>query len=161
MRVALRACSDTIEAVARTTAQGANMVPWGVDRRPMPSGRAVGHLAPAQVGPFRRVKATAETVKGGDPVYVTYEGPGAVFVEIGVMDRPEWARDVVVTAAAEMTDAFPTDPRVASRDTEPSYFLHRGAEGAFFAWTRGSTYFSAHAKSGDAALDAFMQAFPF
>jgi hypothetical protein len=40
---------------------------------------------------------------------------------------------------------------------------HHGAlaDGAFFAWTRGGYYFSAHAKGGTAALEAFMQAFPY
>jgi len=34
-------------------------------------------------------------------------------------------------------------------------------DGAFFAWTRGGYFITANAKSGEAALDAFMNAFPY
>jgi hypothetical protein len=127
----------------------------------MPQGHAIDGLAPTKVGAFRRTSTSSDTAAIDGPVYVNYDGPGPIFMEIGLMERPEWARDAVVTAAGEMTSSFPADPRFASRDTEPSYFFHRGPDGSFFAWTRGRYFFSAHAKTGDAALDAFMRAFPF
>ena len=37
----------------------------------------------------------------------------------------------------------------------------QGEDGAFFAWTRGGHYFSAHAKGGPDELNAFVLAFPY
>jgi len=85
-----------------------------------------------------------------------------IFVELGVMHSVKDARDSLDVATGDAPGGvFPTDPRFGARGQEPSYLKVIDGNGAFFAWTRGSYYFSAHAKSGEAALDAFVQAFPY
>src|SRR5262249_14640246 len=96
------------------------------------------------------------------PIYADYRaGNATVFVELGVMPSVKDARDSLDVAAGDAAvGVFPTDPRFGAPGQEPSYLKVVDSDGAFFAWTRGSYFFSAHAKIGEAALDAFVQAFP-
>ena len=147
--------------------------PYGIDQRPMPAGTKVDQLLPAQVGPYTREGlrlATSQNLKPeeiGDaidgPIYADYRaGNATIFVELGVMHSVKDARDSLDVAAGDAAGGvFPTDPRFGARGREPSYLKVIDSGGAFFAWTRGNYYFSAHAKSGEAALDAFVQAFPY
>jgi hypothetical protein len=64
-----------------------------------------------------------------------------------------------MNAKRETDTEFPDVPQRCALKTEPSYLRTVNKLGAFFAWTRGGYYFSAHAKMGEADLDAFMQAF--
>jgi len=144
--------------------------PYGIEKRPLPSGLDLDQLLPKQVGPFTRVNLemagqrsvppSSIEIDGGS-VYATYRaGSTEIFVEFSVSSSAADAQLALETAAGETTERFPTDPRFGSLGTEPSYLKVTG-EGAFFAWTRGGYYFSAHAKSGESALDAFMGAFPY
>ncbi|MBI4671364.1 MAG: hypothetical protein HY741_06805 [Chloroflexi bacterium] len=145
--------------------------PYGIEKRPMPDGLDLEQLLPKQVGSYSRVLLEKSEQRGvqptsievdGNGVYATYRSGGAeIFVEFDVTSSAANAQLGLETAASETTPEFPTDPRFGSIGTEPSYLLVNNEYGAFFAWTRGGYYFSASAKSGQAALDAFMQAFPY
>ncbi|HEX7295048.1 MAG TPA: hypothetical protein VF251_04790 [Pyrinomonadaceae bacterium] len=145
--------------------------PYGIEKRPMPSGLDLDALLPKEVGPYTRTLLERSDQRGvtptsievdGSSVYATYKaGDKEIFVEFGVTANPENAQSILDTAAGETTDKFPTDPRFGSIGTEPSYLKVNNESGAFFAWTRGGYYFSANAKGGEADLDAFMNAFRF
>ncbi len=144
--------------------------PYGIEKRPMPSGLDLDQLLPKQVGPYTRTsielagQPNAQPVVkiDGDSLYAHYRSGGTeIFVEFAVTSSAADAQAILDVAAGETTDRFPTDPRFGSMGTEPSYLKVNNESGAFFAWTRGGYYFSANANSGEADLDAFMQAFPY
>ena len=145
--------------------------PYGIEKRPMPTGLDLDALLPKQVGPYtqtlleradqRGVVPTSIEVDGAS-VYATYKASDKdIFVELGVSGSAGNAQSALGTAAGDTTDKFPSDPRFGSIGTEPSYLKVTNESGAFFAWTRGKYYFSASAKRGEADLDVFMQAFAF
>ena len=137
----------------------------------MPTGLDLDALLPKQVGPYTRTLLERSDQRGvvptsievdGASVYATYKaGDKDIFVEFGVSGSAKNAQSALATAAGETTDKFPSDPRFGSIGTEPSYLKVANESGAFFAWTRGTYYFSASAKGGEADLDTFMHAFPF
>jgi len=146
--------------------------PYGIEYRPMPSGTDLDQLLPKQVGPYKGSMLEQPNARGttptsididGNSVYATYRnGDREVFVEFSIASSPEYAQsswDVVVGDANE--GIYPTDPKLASLRTEPSYLKVIKDSGAFFAWTRGGYFFTANAKGGEADLDAFMNAFPY
>ncbi len=145
--------------------------PYGIEKRPMPTGLNLDQLLPKQVGPYTRVLLEKSEQRGvtpssiqvdGNSVYATYRAGGSeIFVELAVSSSAADAQAALDVAASETTDQFPTDPRLGSMGTEPSYLKVNNSDGAFFAWTRGGYYFSASAKGGEGNLNAFMQAFPY
>ena len=145
--------------------------PYGIEKRPMPTGLNVDQLLPKQVGAYTRERVELSSDRSvqpstaqmdGNSVYATYRaGANEIFVESAVSSSAENAQMALDVAAGDVTGRFPTDPRLGSIGTEPSYLKVTNGDGAFFAWTRGGYYYSAHAKSGEPALDAFMQAFPY
>jgi len=145
--------------------------PYGIEKRPMPAGLNLDELLPKQVGPYTRTLLERSDQRGvtpssierdGNSVYATYKSGGKeIFVEFAVGGNVQNAQATLDTAANEVTGTFPSDPRVGSIGTEPSYLKVNNESGAFYAWTRGNYYFSASAKGGGADLDAFMQAFPY
>lgn len=137
--------------------------PYGIEKRPMPTGVNLDQLLPKQVGPYTRASIEGAPLQvDGNSVYARYRsGATEIFVEFAVNSSAANAQATLETAAGETTGRFPTDPRVGSLGTEPSYLKVNNESGAFFAWTRGGYYFSASAKSGASALDPFMQAFPY
>jgi len=149
----------------------AGSAPYGIERRPMPTGLELDKLLPKQVGPYERVMLEKSQQRGtiaesisvdGDGVYATYRNDDKeVFVEFSVASSAEYAQsswDVVVGDANK--GVYPTDPHFGSFRTEPSYLKVVNNDGAFFAWTRGGYFITASAKS-EAALDAFINAFPY
>jgi hypothetical protein len=109
----------------------------------------------------RGVAPTGIQVDGAS-VYATYRNDGKeIFVEFEISTKAEDAQNALDVAAEDVTESFPTDPHSGSMGTEPSYVKVADDDGAFFAWTRGGYFFSANAKSGEADLDAFMNAFPY
>lgn len=145
--------------------------PYGIEKRPMPSGLDINQLLPKQVGPYTRASVELSTNQGvpatsveidGNSLYAHYRSGGTeIFVEFAVNGSAANAQMTLDTAASETTGKFPTDPRFGSIGTEPGYLKVNDENGSFFAWTRGGYYYSASAKDGAAALDAFMQAFPY
>lgn len=145
--------------------------PYGVEKRPMPSGLEMDELLPKKVGPYTRMSLELSEHRGVVPrridvnmesIYAVYRvGPKEVFVEFSVSTSPKTAQEILLVASRDTSGKFPKDPRVGSIDTEPSYLRVNNKSGAFFGWTRGKYYYSASAKGGDADLDAFMQGFPY
>jgi hypothetical protein len=145
--------------------------PYGVEKRPMPTGLDLDTLLPKQVGVYTRTLLERSGQRGavpssieidGESVYATYKADGKeIFVEFAVASNAQNAQDALDVAADDTSVTFPTDPRFGSISTEPSYLKVNNESGAFFAWTRGGYYFSASAKGGQADLDAFMQSFPY
>lgn len=167
--------SNTTSAPAKRTGGPitalAGSAPYGIEKRPIPVGLDLDKLLPKQVGPYERVMLEKSEQRGttpaamemdGNSVYATYRsGEREIFVEFGVNNKVEDAQSSLDVAASEVTNGFPTDPKLGSIGTEPSYLIVSNESGSFFAWTRGSYYFSANAKGGEADLDAFMNAFPY
>lgn len=145
--------------------------PYGIEKRPLPSGLDLEKLLPKQVEHYTRTMLERSDQRGvapssieidGNSVYATYKsGDKEIFVEFSVASSADNAQRALDVAASEVTEHFPTDPRFGSIGTEPSYLKVNNESGAFFAWTRGGYYFSANAKSGEVDLDAFLQAFPY
>jgi hypothetical protein len=145
--------------------------PYGIEKRPMPTGLNLDELLPKQVGPYARTLIEKSNQRGvqpssieidGNSLYATYAaGDKEIFVEFAVTSNAENAQTALDTAATEVTGRFPSDPRFGSIGTEPSYLKVNNQSGAFYAWTRGGYYFSASAKGGEADLDSFMQSFPY
>ncbi len=145
--------------------------PYGIDKRPMPTGLDLDQLLPRQIGIYTReslrmamhpnVQPVIQT--DGESVYAEYRAGGAtIFVELGANSNAAGAQLALDAATGDAAGGvFPTDPRFGARGQEPSYLKVINADGALFAWTRGGYYFSAWSKSGEGPLDAFMQAFPF
>jgi hypothetical protein len=145
--------------------------PYGIEKRPMPTGLNLDELLPKQVGPYTRTLLDKSSQRGvppssieidGESLYATYmAGDKEIFFEFAVCSTAHNAQMGLDVAASESTDKFPVDPRFGSMGTEPSYLKVNNESGAFFAWTRGGYYFSASAKRAEADLDAFMQSFPY
>ena len=145
--------------------------PYGVEKRPMPAGLNLDELLPNKVGPYTRTLLEESERRGvtpssikvdGPSVYATYKsGDKEVFVEFSVSTDAVTAQETLIPAAADTIGKFPTNPRVGSIGTEPSYLKLTNKSGAFYAWTRANYYFSASAKGGVADLDVFMKSFPY
>lgn len=164
--------TNTTPRPAKTEIKPLNgTAPYGIEKRPMPAGLNLDELLPKQVGPYTRTLLEKSDQRGvmpssievdGNSVYATYKaGSKEIFVEFAVAGSAANAQSTLETAAGETTGEFPTDPRVGSIGTEPSYLKANNESGAFYAWTRGNYYFSVTAKGGAADLDAFMQSFPY
>src|SRR5262249_48819887 len=153
--------STTPQSTDKGTPVNKGPAPYGIDQRPMPTGAKVEQLLPAQVGPYKRESLrlgssqnlTPEEIGGAidGPIYADYTaGDIGVFVELGVMATVKDARDSLDVAVGDAAGGvFPSDPRFGARGQEPSYLKVIDSDGAFFAWTRGNYYFSAHAKAGE------------
>ncbi|HKB02161.1 MAG TPA: hypothetical protein VKD90_08075 [Gemmataceae bacterium] len=136
-------------------------VPYGIADRPMPEGEDLDILLPHRVGPYVREPVKPPTRKG-HPIYANYRnGAATVFVELGICASAGGAWMAVETAKAETSGEFPDIPQVVIRGRDVSCLRTVSPLGAFLAWTRGRYYFSAHAKGGEADLDAFVRAFPY
>jgi hypothetical protein len=137
-------------------------VPYGVDKRPMPTGEDLDVLLPTQVGSFVRVSIEEPKDIRTNSIYADYRhGSSGVFVELGICGEPSGAQRAIRTAKAETDAELPDVLQQCVFDADPSYLRVIPKRGAFFAWTRGGYYFSANTKNGEAVLDAFMAVFPY
>lgn len=137
-------------------------VPYGVDNRPMPTGDNPDVLLPAQVGPFVRERLDIPPNIQTNSIYAGYrKGDSTVFVELGICGTPSGSQRAMMNAKGETDAEFPDVPQQCVLKADPSFLRTVNKLGAFFAWTRGGYYFSAHAKKGEADLDAFVRAFPY
>lgn len=129
----------------------------------MPIGDNLDNLLPTQVGAFVRIELRRPSDVHLDPVYARYrKETWEVFVELGICDAPRAAQSALDTAKSELQGEPDVVIQCYSAGTEPSFLKDASPRlGAFVAWTRGSYYFSAHAKDGDAVLSAFMAYFPY
>jgi hypothetical protein len=136
-------------------------LPYHLGQRPGPEGEDLDVLLPPQVGSYIRepVKTPARINR---PIYANYRsGAATVFVELGICDDARGAQMALATAKAETDAEFPDVPQVFLKGRGVSCLRTVNRLGAFMAWTRDRYYFSAHAKGGEADLDAFMEAFPY
>jgi hypothetical protein len=137
-------------------------VPYGVDKRPMPTGEDLDVLLPAQVGSFVRESIREPRDIRTNSIYADYRhGSSGVFVELGICGTPSGSQRAITTAKRETDAEFPDIPQQGVLGADTSYLRTVNRLGAFFAWTRGGYYFSAHAKGGETDLDVFMKAFPY
>ena len=135
------------------------VVPFTVDKRPMPSGTALETLVPPAVGTFRREALPSGTRPPSDEdLNVTYRS-GAESVFFG-FSMPETAGDaheaVKVTREEAIASKVSLKGERYSVGTDPSYFR----AGSFMSWSRGRYFFYAKASS-PRALEGFMRAFPY
>lgn len=137
--------------------------PWGIDKRPMPTGEDPNEILPAFVRDFQRGE-----IRAGENIYVEYtDGKHVINMELGICRTEEDAQQGVHTYIAESADVCVAAEAV-SVGTDPSF--HKGefdnprmgarGKGVGIAWSRGRYYFSAGARTGD-ILDTFMTAFPY
>lgn len=137
-------------------------IPYGVDKRPMPTGEDLEVLLPSQVGSFVRGPIRVPKDIHRDPIYAEYRfGEAMVFVELGICDTPSGSQNAIKNAKRETDAEFPDVPQQCAMKADPSYLRTVNKLGAFFAWTRGGYYFSAHAKKGESVLDVLVHAFPY
>jgi|SRR5262245_9619675 len=135
-------------------------VPYGIEERPMPEGDDLEVLLPRQVGSYVRDSIRPPKDIHRDPIYAHYRsGASTVFVELGICGSASGAKVGLSNAKAELEAEFPDAPKSFAIRGDPAY-LKVPSKG-FFAWTRGSYYYSASASGGEADLDAFMEAFPY
>jgi hypothetical protein len=139
-------------------------IPFRIDERPMPEGVDLDVLLPAKVGPYER--SMLHTSKSlSDPIYAEYYlGSTKILVELGICGTAHIAQAGVGTARQEtMGGGAAMVVHAWSSGTEPSCFKATDSRygGAFMAWTRGSYYFSAHAKTGEEDLNRFVEVFPY
>ncbi len=128
----------------------------------MPSGEYLETVLPIQVGPFSRDEMDDPDEASNAPIYSEYRtDSGEIFVELGICGDPASAQRGVETSKAETDAEFPDVAQQFSLQTEPSFFKCNTPHGAFMSWTRGSFYFSAHAKDGEEDLNLFLEAFPY
>jgi hypothetical protein len=141
------------------------LVPYALDRRPMPDGRDPETLLPRQVGSFARRPFPRGTIVGADEdLNADYtDGRETVNVGFSLTAGPAEAQLAVRVTSKEAIDQLrrskgEPDPEliVASDDTDPSFCKI----GDFIAWSRGEYFFYAKA-STPAALDRFMESFPY
>jgi len=133
---------------------------YGIGEKPMPQGEDSNRLLPAQVGSF--IRAPIQPVAKGMPIYANYQsGAATIFVELGVCVDANDARMALDTAKGETSGEFPDSPHAYAKRGDNSCWKIVDPGGAFFAWTRGRYYFSAHAKGGERELDEFVTAFPY
>jgi hypothetical protein len=133
--------------------------PFGIDKRPMPSGRNLEVLVPALVGTFKRDALPAGAKPSSDEdLNVTYRS-GKDRIDFG-FSIPETAADaheaIKVTREEGIASKVPMKGASYSVGTEPSFF--NAAD--FISWSRGNYFFYAKANSAE-ALASFMKAFPY
>ena len=134
-------------------------IPFGIDKRPMPTGTDLNVLVPPTVGSFTREQLPADAkARSDEDLNVTYKsGSDSVFFGFSIPDTPADAYEAVKVTREEAIASkvnMKGEQYVIRKD--PSYF--KVAD--FMSWTRGRYFFYAKANS-PAALEKFMRAFPF
>ena len=131
--------------------------PFGIDRRPQPTGSDLKILLPKTVGAFTREELPAG-LRSDEDLNVEYKsGTDRVFFGLSI---PETEKDAF--EAIKMTRREAIESKISLKDEQfltgknPSYFRISD----FMSWTRGRYFFYAKASS-PAALERFMQSFPF
>jgi hypothetical protein len=137
----------------------ASVVPYGIDKRPLPKGEDVNVLAPPVVGDFKRPAFPKGTkIPADEDVTVEYtSGADKVSFGFGIPSTPEDAREAVkLTREEAIQSKIDRKGERYSFDREPGYYK----TAKFMSWSRGGYFFYADASS-PAALDRFMKAFPY
>jgi len=147
-------CSAAAPVLAADTG-----APFGIDKRPAPSGSNLETLLPAKVGAFVRDALPKDAkLKSDEDLNVTYRaGKDGVDVGLSKPDSIADARDAIQVSRDEAVQSkVPMAGSRTSLKTDPAYFQAHD----FIAWSRGTYFFYAKASSPE-ALAKFMAAFPF
>ena len=140
--------------------------PYGVDRKPMPSGEDLELLLPPRVGSFQRgeIRVHNNDIHTG-PIYAEYtDGAVEIWMELGICGTPANAQQAIETVKAEAADVT-TAVDAISVGTEPSFLKIRtnnprlDGKGVSVSWTRGEYFFTAGTRE-DEILEKFMRMFP-
>lgn len=134
-------------------------VPFGVDKRPAPSGADLEVLVPASVGAFRREALPAGAKPPSDEdLNVTYKsGAESVFFGFSIPETLADAHEAIkVTRDEAIASKVSLKGEQYSVGTDPSYFR----AGSFMSWSRGKYFFYAKASS-PRALASFMRSYPY
>jgi hypothetical protein len=158
-RVVLLAAAFVMASSATVASAAESAAPFGIDKRPMPSGSNLETLLPAKVGAFAREPLSKDLkLKSDEDVNVTYRA-GNDSIDVG-LSKPESiadARDAIeVTRDEAVQSKVPMKGARTSLKTDPAYFHAHD----FISWTRGTYFFYAKASSPE-ALARFMAAFPY
>ena len=133
--------------------------PFGIDKRPQPSGADLNVLLPKKVGTFEREDFPAGLKPPTDEdLTVEYKsGEDSIFFGFSIPDTEKDAFEAV-----KMTRQEAIQSRLNIKGEQyrigknPSFFKLD----AFMSWTRGRYFF--YAKAGTPrALESFMKAFPY
>jgi hypothetical protein len=144
-----------------TTAFPQKDVPYGVDKRPMPSGTQFDQLLPQKVGVFERTEFK-EPQPGIDGEALYKNGTEEVFLLFSLAKDAADLKETMQTIFTETKNDAVSEFRDVSLKTDPAYIHLIGKKVAFFAWTRGNYCFSADSKDGNiVALKNFMASFPY
>jgi hypothetical protein len=150
---------STLVTCGRTAAGEGNAVPYGINTRPMPTGTDLDTLLPINVGTFQRDAFAAGTSLPSDSdLNATYRsGDDEITIGFSIVDDAADAHDAIKTTRDEAkASGIDLSDEAFSVRSETSYFKTP----AFISWSRGSYFFYADA-SDQAALDSFMQHFPY
>jgi hypothetical protein len=134
-------------------------VPYGINKRPMPSGTDLEVLVPRTVGRFTRPALPAGSKPPTDEdLNVGYgDGPDSVSFGFSMPETVADAHEAVKTTRDEaIASKLDVSKAQYSVGSDPSFFKLP----AFMSWSRGR-YFSYAQASSSAALDRFMRAFPY
>ncbi len=138
---------------------GTSRVPYGIDRRPQPHGNDLEVLVPRTVGTWTREPFEPGTALSPDEdINATYtSGDDEITIGFSITDDAASAHTAIETTRDEAANSnIDISRAVYSIGTEPSYFKSE----RFMSWSRGQYFFYVDA-SDAAALDSFMQAFPY
>jgi hypothetical protein len=133
--------------------------PFGIDKRPMPSGTDLNTLVPVTVGAFRRDSLPPGAKPPSDEdLNVTYKsGADSVFFGFSIPEAVADAHEAIkVTREEAIASKVDIKGEQYAVGTDPSYFR----AGSFMSWSRGRYFFYAKASS-PAALESFLRAFPY
>lgn len=135
--------------------------PYGVDKRPMPTGTHFNELLPQKVGAFERTEFK-EPQPGLDGEALYKNGTEEVFMLFSLAKDADDLKETMQTIFTETKNNAINEFRDVSLKTDPAYIHLIGKGIAFFAWTRGNYCFSADSKDGNIlALKNFMASFPY
>lgn len=135
--------------------------PYGIDKKPLPSGTRFEKILPGKVGAFV-LKEFKEPTPGLDGEALYQNGKEEVFMLFSLAKDAADLKETMQTIFTETKKDALNELRDVSLKTDPAYIHLVGNKIAFFAWTRGLYCFSADSKGGDLiVLKNFLNAFPY
>lgn len=130
--------------------------PYQIANRPLPAGPTDAELLPVVVGPFERGQA----VPSADGWRVTYSGSGFTVTVRAMQYATTNEAQNAVRAVATQTENAGYSERSSMTGFDPSSVRVVGGAEARMAYSRGPYFFDVQTSS-EAALDLFMEAFPY
>lgn len=136
-------------------------VPYGVEKKPLPTGDRFEKILPKKVGVFVLTDFTPPQ-PGLDGEALYKNGKEEVFMLFSLAKNAKDLKETMQTIFTETQKDAVKELRDVSLKTDPAYIHLIGKGIAFFAWTKGKYCFSADSKNGNAAaLKKFVESFPY